>query len=45
LEAIPRPVQAVQPQPEKQADEPSRSETLSSLQGRLKALLNRKKRF
>jgi hypothetical protein len=26
-------------------DEPSQNDTLSSLQGRLKALLNRKKRF
>ena len=45
LEDIPRPSQIIQHQEEKQMDEPSQNDTLSSLQGRLKALLNRKKRF
>ena len=45
LEDIPRPIQDVPPKIEMPFSEASRNETLSSLQGRLKALLNRKKRF
>ncbi|MBO7091982.1 MAG: ribonuclease H-like domain-containing protein, partial [Victivallales bacterium] len=45
LEDIPRPAQYVPPQTDSLSDETTENETLSSLQGRLKALLNRKKRF
>ena len=45
LEDIPRPSQTIPPQIDSHSDETTENETLSSLQGRLKALLNRKKRF
>ncbi|MBR4417694.1 MAG: hypothetical protein IKS67_13030, partial [Victivallales bacterium] len=45
LEDIPRPSQTTPPQINSHADKTTENETLSSLQGRLKALLNRKKRF
>ncbi|MBR4369707.1 MAG: ribonuclease H-like domain-containing protein [Victivallales bacterium] len=45
LEDIPRPTQYVPPQIDSRSDKATENETLSSLQGRLKALLNRKKRF
>ncbi len=45
LEDIPRPVQYVPPHEAGTTEERASNETLSSLQGRLKALLNRKKRF
>lgn len=44
LEQIPKPLQSAAP-PSAPADEDAQDMSLSSLQGRLKALLNRKKRF